>query len=158
MNEEEKKAIDILKDFAENEDTEYCYDWDGFDHTTILSAIRLLLSLINKHENQLEEKTYLYNKLDTESKHLVEKQYQKIKDLENELKRSNDYIDFYQDLCNKQNTLLKNVCTPYGLDKVHYVFMSYTDSNGEDKRLEIRNDNMSDKCYEDINKEGENNE
>lgn len=81
MSEEEKEAIDILKDFTENEDTKYCYDWDGFDHKTILSSIRLLLNLLNKNQKQLE--------------------------------RSNEYLYFYQDLCDKQNTLLKTICKYY---------------------------------------------
>jgi hypothetical protein len=50
MDEEEKKAIDILKDFTENEDTKYCYDWQGFDYETILSAIECLLNLIEKQQ------------------------------------------------------------------------------------------------------------
>lgn len=55
MNEEEKKAIDILKDFTENEDTIYCYDWQGFDYETILSAIECLLNLIDKQQKEIEE-------------------------------------------------------------------------------------------------------
>ena len=42
-------------------------------------AIQGLLDLYNKTKNQLEEKTYLYNKLETESKYLIEKQQKEIK-------------------------------------------------------------------------------
>lgn len=55
MNEEEKKAIEILKDFSENEDTKYCYDWQGFDYETILSAIECLLNLVDKQQNEIEQ-------------------------------------------------------------------------------------------------------
>lgn len=51
----EKEAIDILKDFTENEDTKYCYDWQGFDYETILSAIECLLNLIDKKQKEIEE-------------------------------------------------------------------------------------------------------
>ena len=55
MTEEEKKAIDILKDFAENEDTKYCYDWQGFDYETILGAIECLLNLIDKQQKEIDQ-------------------------------------------------------------------------------------------------------
>ncbi len=149
----EEEILNNVKELIERSK----FDHDEYDDAELeryYSSIRGLLDLYNKTNGQIEEKTFLYNKLEIESEHLIEKQSTEIKDLENELKRSNDYLDFYKDLCDKQNTLLKNVCTPYGLDKVHYIFMSYTDSNGEDKKLEIRNDNISDKVYVD-NKEGE---
>ena len=43
---------EILEDFVNNEDTEYCYDWHGFDYMTILPCIEQLL----KNENNLRFK------------------------------------------------------------------------------------------------------
>lgn len=43
---------EILEDFVNNEDTEYCYDWHGFDYEIILPCIEQLL----KNENNLRSK------------------------------------------------------------------------------------------------------
>ena len=43
---------EILEDFVNNEDTEYCYDWHGFDYKIILPCIEQLL----KNENNLQSK------------------------------------------------------------------------------------------------------
>jgi len=43
---------EILEDFVNNENTEYCYDWQGFDYETILPCIEKLL----KNENNLQSK------------------------------------------------------------------------------------------------------
>lgn len=43
---------EILEDFVNNEDTEYCYDWHGFDYEIILPCIEQLL----KNENNLQSK------------------------------------------------------------------------------------------------------
>ena len=43
---------EILEDFVNNENTEYCYDWQGFDYEIILPCIEQLL----KNENNLQSK------------------------------------------------------------------------------------------------------
>ena len=43
---------EILEDFVNNENTEYCYDWQGFNYETILPCIEKLL----KNENNLQSK------------------------------------------------------------------------------------------------------
>lgn len=43
---------EILEDFVNNEDTEYRYDWHGFDYKIILPCIEQLL----KNENNLQSK------------------------------------------------------------------------------------------------------
>ena len=52
---DEEKIIEILKDFTENEDTVYCYDWHGFDYEVILPAIQGLLDLYNKEKEKNKE-------------------------------------------------------------------------------------------------------
>lgn len=42
----------ILEDFVNNENTEYCYDWQGFNYEIILPCIEQLL----KNENNLQSK------------------------------------------------------------------------------------------------------
>lgn len=48
--------IDILKDFIYNEDTKYCYDWQGFDHETIRPLIEKLI----EENAELKEKIKEY--------------------------------------------------------------------------------------------------
>ena len=43
---------EILEDFINNENTEYCYDWQSFDYETILPCIEQLL----KNDNNLQFK------------------------------------------------------------------------------------------------------
>lgn len=43
---------EILEDFVNNENTEYCYDWQGFNYEIILPCIEQLL----KNENNLQSK------------------------------------------------------------------------------------------------------
>lgn len=53
-----KEELEILKDFIHNEDTLYCYDWQGFDHKTILPLIEKALNYISKlqKENEIKDK------------------------------------------------------------------------------------------------------
>lgn len=50
---------EILEDFVNNEDTIYCYDWQGFNHKIILPCIEQLL----KNENNLQSKIDKANKI-----------------------------------------------------------------------------------------------
>ena len=50
---------EILEDFVNNENTEYCYDWQGFDYEIILPCIEQLL----KNENNLQSKIDKVNKI-----------------------------------------------------------------------------------------------
>lgn len=43
---------EILEDFVNNENTNYCYDWQGFNYEIILPCIEQLL----KNENNLQSK------------------------------------------------------------------------------------------------------
>lgn len=48
---EEWTDYEILKDFTENEQTRFCYDWDGLDYERILPAITNIL----KENEQLKK-------------------------------------------------------------------------------------------------------
>ena len=52
MSEEEKN---ILYDFVNNEETEYCYDWNSLDHKTILPLIDKSLKEIERLHSIIKE-------------------------------------------------------------------------------------------------------
>lgn len=43
MNRVTKEELFILDDFIHNDNTQYCYDWQGFDYETILPLIDKLM-------------------------------------------------------------------------------------------------------------------
>ena len=88
MNKEEKEAIEYLKEicddyvrFFEEEHAKKCEDYKR--SKTLIDLIDKQQKEIEKLQRQLEEKTYLYNKLNTESHYLVDKQQKEIEELGN---------------------------------------------------------------------------
>lgn len=47
--------IKILKDFIYNDDTEYCYDWHGFDYKTIFPIIEKILNEYKKQKEVIDK-------------------------------------------------------------------------------------------------------
>lgn len=49
-----KEELLILRDFIDNEDTQYCYDWQGFNWEIILPLIDKLLKETEQLKAELE--------------------------------------------------------------------------------------------------------
>ena len=80
MNNKIKEMLDNMKEISS---FEYTTDWFELNY----EDTKILLDYITNLQNQLEEKTYLYNKLDTESKYVItnlQKEYEDLKELEND--------------------------------------------------------------------------
>ncbi len=54
---------EILEDFVNNENTYYCYDWQGFDYETILPCIEQLLKNENNLQSKIDKAIEYINKL-----------------------------------------------------------------------------------------------
>ncbi len=54
---------EILEDFVNNEDTDYCYDWQGFNYRTILPCIEQLLKNENNLQSKIDKANEILNKL-----------------------------------------------------------------------------------------------
>lgn len=76
MNEEEKKAIELLEEIADEKCSTIGDDLSEKNAKTILN-------LIKRQQNQLEERVFLYNKLEIESEYLIKKQQKEIEQLAN---------------------------------------------------------------------------
>ena len=88
MSEEEKHAIWYFSEAYDEEDEK---QW------------KVIENLIEKQQGQLEEKTYLYNKLETESKWLIEKQQKEIEELKT---ITNGYNSYNVDNMNGYNIII----------------------------------------------------
>ena len=80
----EKEIIEILKDFTENENTAYCYDWQGFDYKTILPTIKGLLDLYQQ-EKEKNKELELKN-IEIKQKQIIDK---------NSIPQQDNFYDYY---------------------------------------------------------------